>query len=540
MAQPFFALRRSLLPTLTIFGALALGTGTAGCGDVSDVESDDSALAVDTATAAADGSGRVSVKAGALTLTFNEGRLTKRGKDRVLIIPGNANRDIEDIHSSVPDDMFGQIEMRGPRSFDLVLTGDHEINTVLSGLQLLLQITTKTGTPVGYQARVTIGARAEDVTGAAGLRPLETIRPVSAGTTADALRYRIRLETTKTPSRIEVQGELLKRSARRFDVDYTYGAFAGQADKDKTSFAAVYGVSTEITWTGFSFVAAKVGLTTKVADDVWPLTCAATVSKCIAKVQAASSIDFGDCGDYRDVRRCLDADPPPPPSFTAAEKRINAEIAKETGVKVSVTVGDIHQEGARSIALALIGRGGTLNFALDKNATPFLGFASRPSFLDGFQVNRFQTQLPALGYKTAKIVSMGTIPGGAPQWQFALSDNGKLTAIALEATSATEFRVIPFVYDESTFRQVAGPLAVAEGIELAKNIGPYGELEVYLKALNKFSNDKGFELVSVADSPVGFDATKEVQLVTYSFLGDNAVYVTLDKKSGALRVATFN
>jgi len=83
-------------------------------------------------------------------------------------------------------------------------------------------------------------------------------------------------------------------------------------------------------------------------------------------------------------------------------------------------------------------------------------------------------------------------------------------------------------------------LAVERGIAMASQAGAYGELEVYLRAMVKLANASGLELVSAADSPVGFTPSTESQLGMYSVWGDNAVFVTMNRASGAVRVADFN
>lgn len=526
------------LPLLLIAGLLTACTGSPELGD--DAEQSDSELSADTSVADADASGRVSVRAGVLTLTFaGAGRFETRDGERTFVVTGTASRNLEQIRSFVPDDAFGQTTLTGPRTFEIALRGGHEINSILSGLPLGLSIVTQNGSPSKYEAAVSLGARlvAAD---APQLHLVPEVRPVFAGPEADPLRYRARLELTSTPTSVTVAGATVsRRSARRYDIDWTYGALAASFGGAPLKIAAKLPSGTSTLTANAALSVTRLGLTTKTLEQAWPVTCQSSVRSCISRQRAPS---LAECGSYRDVQQCKDADPPPTASIAQAEAKIRADVLAKTGVTWVPGVLSVRADGARSIALVALGRGGSAEFGLGPgDAVSLLGFVARPSFADTSVVQRFEPHFRQQhAMPTARIVATGKSSGPAPLWQFVIEQGGTRSTVALEATSATTSVLRPFAYDLEAFRGMAASLIVERGIAMAQQAGVYAELEVYLRAMTKLATAAGLELVSPADSPVGFDAAKEVQLAVYGLWGDNAVFATIVKATGALRVEDFN
>ena len=533
-------LRPSALLLLLLASALPACTASPATGD--DVDQSDSDLSGDLSSVAdADANGRVSVRAGVLTLTFDgAGRFETRGGERSLVLTGTSSRNLKEVRSFVPDDAFGQTTLTGPRTFEIALRGGHEINSILSGLPLGLAIVTQNGSPARYEAALTLGARlvGADVP---RLHVVPEVRPVSAGADADPLRYRSRLELTSTPESVTVAGATVsRRSAQRYDIDWTYDAFAGSfaapAPAPVTIVAKLAsGTSTLTATVALSVV--RLGLTTKTIEQTWPAVCQSRVRSCIAR-----GASLAECGSFREVQLCKNADPPPIAGIAQAEARIRADVLAKTGVAWAPGVLSIRADGARNIALTALGRGGSAEFAIGPGAAvSLLRFVARPSFADTSVVQRFEPQLHQdLGLPTARIVATGKNAGPAPLWQFVVDQGGARSTIALEATSANTSALRPFTYDVEAFRGMASALVVEHGISLVQQAGVYAELEVYLRAMTKLATASGLEPVAAGDSPVGFDAAKEVQLVVHSLWGDVAVYVTIVRATGAIRVADFN
>lgn len=503
-----------------------------------DAEQSDSDLSADTSVANADANGRVSVRAGVLTLGFSTaGRFETRNGERTLVIAGTSSRNLKDIRSFVPDDAFGSATLTGPRTFEVALRGGHEINSVLSGLPLGLAIVTQNGSPSKYEAAVTFGARLVS-TDVPRMHLVPELRPVSAGPEADPLRYRARLELTSTPESVTVaDATVTRRSAQRYDIDWTYPALAASFAPAPLKVSAKLSSGTSTLSADVSLSVARLGLTTKTIEQAWPASCQPSVRSCISR-----GTNVAECGSYRDVEQCKNSDPPPTASIAQAEAKIRADVLAKTGINWVPGVLTVRPDGARSIALVALGRGGSAEFAIGPgNAVSLLSFVARPSFADTSVVQRFEPHFRLQhAMPTARIVAAGKNSGPAPLWQFVVEQGNARSTFALEATSATTSVLRPYAYDVEAFRQMAGSLIVERAIGIAQEAGLYGELEVYLNAMTKLATSAGMVNVPAGESPVGFDPAKEVQVGVYRLFGDNAFFATIVKATGAIRVEDFN
>ncbi|MBX3187483.1 MAG: hypothetical protein KF819_10735 [Labilithrix sp.] len=516
-----------------LFGALAVAP--VGCAAPIEEEAAEAegAITADTTLVDADASGVARAQVNGITMTFDAAaRIDVANGRRVLVVPGRVSRNVDAMRSFVPDDAFGEVRMRGPRSFDLVLRGDHEINTVLSGLPLWLSIETSSGAIRRYEAAVHLGARLHGFAGPTSIR-IGDVRPVSAGNAGDALRYRLDVTTTKTYPTLTVAGAEPRRlSARKWLFDWTYGGVAPVLEQ--RSFA-VSASPSETTTSKVEIRVKKLGLTTKTAESQWTATCEASVRRCIAR-----AADLGECGSYRQVSTCQNEEPPPDPGTASIERKVAADILAKTGRRYAASVLTTRTEAGKTIALIALPRGGSAEWIVAPTVS-LSKLVSRPEFKDTWQVARFEGQLRSQhGMPGATIVAHGTPAGGAPRWHFVVDRAGARSTVALEATSATTSNVIPYVYDEAAFRGLAGHLVVDRALAVAAQAGPYAELEVYLSTSAMLAVANGMELVAPADSPVGFDPATEVQLAAYSVWGDLAFFVTVARATGATRVDSFN
>ncbi|CAN5495712.1 hypothetical protein BH09MYX1_BH09MYX1_18350 [soil metagenome] len=474
----------------------------------------------------------ISARATTFTLTFSTpARVETRSGGKVVILSGRSSRNIASMFSYVPDDAFGEVVLKSPRTFDVILREGHELNTMLSGMPLRLGIDTATGTPTHFEAALHFGATFGALAGDSHLRVSEVV-PVLVGADAETLVYRASITTTITPQSITVAGATTtKRSARKYDADFDYGAlFATASASTPVSFVAQY--ASPATTTAKPILGLRaLGLTVKTIDEAWPITCAAAVKSCIARITKASGTDFGECARARDVETCKNEEPPPPANVVAAEKRIEADIKAQTGVVYDTSVGTLTPDGSRSLALAFLPRGGSAVWALTQTTIALDHFESLPSFTDSSLIQRFETQLPNLGWIGAKIVAHGMTTGGQPIWQFVVDKNGTKSTLEVQATSATTSVLVPFAYDAQAFRELAGHLLLGHALAMAKNAGIYATLEVYLRVSELTATDETFILTNDVN---------EAHLTGSNVWGDNAITVTIDKTTGATTVTDQN
>src|SRR4051812_46861293 len=121
---------------------------TAGCAGLAD----DGAAAGETAD-------ELSSKSGALSVTINPLiTVTPVGEGFRYTLSGTTNRDLDGVMSFVPDDVFGEALLTGKRSFTVSLNDDNELNSVLSGLRLLVSFTVH-GSTTSYTAGLLFAPR---------------------------------------------------------------------------------------------------------------------------------------------------------------------------------------------------------------------------------------------------------------------------------------------------------------------------------------------------------------------------------------------
>ncbi len=79
---------------------------------------------------------------GGLTVTFKPVLVARvENNQKVWVMEGTASRDLSEAFSFVPDDGFGEARLTGARTFEVVLVDGSELNTILSGLKLLVKLT---------------------------------------------------------------------------------------------------------------------------------------------------------------------------------------------------------------------------------------------------------------------------------------------------------------------------------------------------------------------------------------------------------------
>ena len=277
--------------------------GFLGCG-VSDAVLDDAALQ-DEAVADGELSRDVHASGGGLSVTIAPTLESRAGR---WVLKGVASKDLSAAFSFVPDDGFGQATLTGPRSFEVSLDSMSELNTVLSGLRLLVNLT-----PAGATKAITVGIDlAPRFTSTTGSTRVVLLTPEVAPVFArGGLTYRTTVRTAVSVLTTVSNGAQFSARAApgEYSVDFTFDALRSGLDDGaagrKVQFVATATTGVLRTKTSALTAAVKtVQVTTADPYQVWPsATCTEPVRTCLAAT-AIGATDFGDCGTYRQVNRC--------------------------------------------------------------------------------------------------------------------------------------------------------------------------------------------------------------------------------------------
>lgn len=285
--------------------ALSL-VGLFGCG-VSDSYVDDSELDAE-ATVDAELTRDLKASAGGLTVSIRpvlEARLV--GNETRWFLRGSANQDLSAVFSFVPDDGFGEATLTGARTFEVSVDSMSELNTVLSGLRLLVNVT-----PVGATRALTVGLDvAPRFTGISGSTRLSLTPDVAPVFARGGLTYRGAVRTAVSNlTSVSHGAQFSARTAPgEYAVDFSFealrSALVDGAAGGRVQFVATQPPSTLRTKTALLVVTVKrVQMTTSDPYDIWPsVTCTDAVKTCLAATPIGAT-DFGDCGTYREVNRC--------------------------------------------------------------------------------------------------------------------------------------------------------------------------------------------------------------------------------------------
>lgn len=255
----------------------------------------------------------VSETLGPLKLTVqSRARFEERDGSSVLVIAGSANRNLENVFSFVPDDGFGQASLVTQRKFELVLAEGYEINTILSGLPILMSVQTSTGTPNSFVAQIQIAPSFGHFTGSTKIFVKAPIRPVFVKDQANNLRYRGDAKVTGGALGLVVStdngGDPSVRTidSDEFDFDWTFDAWRLAADPgdQPVRFVADRATGADLVKKAkIDVLVSGLAITTDDPYEVWHEDCDMDVWHCFHDAPA-DQVDFGECGSYREVKRC--------------------------------------------------------------------------------------------------------------------------------------------------------------------------------------------------------------------------------------------
>lgn len=265
---------------------------TLACGGAPPVEGD----AVDTAADLRSRAGNTSV------WMDSAGTAAREGDTWVVRLRGRTSRNLSGALSFVPDDAFAEARVVGPRSFELVVRAGHELNSLLSGLPLLVRLDTSDGGSL--TARVVLGLRWSSFRGSSAVRVDERVWPVAVRG-IDGPTYRTGVHATGNT--VIVQGAtaaIAQTGARDFTADLRYADVEQLLTaRTRVAFQARSGAAKSAVLEVFPAL-----LDTTLLDpyDAWPVTetCTPELYTCAND----TSSDLADCGPYRVVQRCLSAD----------------------------------------------------------------------------------------------------------------------------------------------------------------------------------------------------------------------------------------
>jgi hypothetical protein len=236
-----------------------------------------------------------------------------RAGKQVVRITGRASRNLASAFSFVPDDLYGATKIVGKRGFEVVLETTGEQNTLLSGSSILVDLVPSTAKKETYTARIAIEPRFARFTGSNKIFVQESIKPVYYRDGVRNLRYRGSASldgyTASFSAITDDEGDpvVSKVSSQRYQFDWTFDRLMLAVDppKDPVHFAAMVNGLNYTKDAGINIAVSSVGLTTADPYLVWPApACEAKVSACV-KGKPAGTLDYADCGSYRQVSTCV-------------------------------------------------------------------------------------------------------------------------------------------------------------------------------------------------------------------------------------------
>jgi hypothetical protein len=278
--------------------ALLLSLAAAGCaGSADDGATTDEAAA------------ELSSKTGALQVTIKPTlTVTPVGEGFRYTLSGTTNRDLDSIQSFVPDDVFGEALLTGKRSFTVSLNDDNELNSVLSGLRLLVSFGVH-GSTISYTAGLLFTPR---FAARSGTTRIGIDSAVDAIWYAGQLAYRGKLHLTVTPTTVnawtdqDLGPRIAAVSTRVYSDDWSYAGIKSGAVAGPVHFSIVDGAGKG--WfrdADVQLVINELALTTEDPYVHWPQpTCAPSVQRCLDRLPYGSA-DSAACGSYGQVRRCV-------------------------------------------------------------------------------------------------------------------------------------------------------------------------------------------------------------------------------------------
>lgn len=237
-------------------------------------------------------------------LTVRVDRLTRArtgAQGPEVVARGRTSRAFDHVFSWVPDDAFGTATQTGVTRFELDLDAGYELNSILSGLPLMVQLHTPTGRVRDYNAWVGLAPELLAPLAPPGVTVEPQVQPVYVRDPVNTLRYRATIAAPGAQS-LTVQAPSGAAPAVHGDgvwqLDWTYDALALAAGTTVTVDGAAFTLQPRV-------VVSELGLTTEDPYLLWSTACEPAVLACMT---AAPGTDLGGCGTWREVSRCASLD----------------------------------------------------------------------------------------------------------------------------------------------------------------------------------------------------------------------------------------
>jgi hypothetical protein len=255
----------------------------------------------------------VSVHAGTMKVTLEPTAAPMEdGGVRLWRIRGKTSRNITHVSSFVFDDPFGQASVTGKRTFEIVLSDAYELNSLLSGSPLFVNLLPQTGATQQYTARIDLAPAFARFSGSSVLWVHRDIRPVYVHDDLSSLRYRGVVDSSKALVELHAltgddsEPEVGAVTARKWELDWMFEGLSLAADPptDPVSIVGKTPSKTYAKVAGIDVAIARLGLSVHDAEATWPTpACDDAVWECL--VDHAGEADLAACGLYRQVTRCL-------------------------------------------------------------------------------------------------------------------------------------------------------------------------------------------------------------------------------------------
>lgn len=257
------------------------------------------------------GESSVSVIAGNLKLTMSPAWETVvRDGQPFIRITGSSSKNLDGVFSFVFDDAFGQANLLTKRKFEVLIPeSGSELNTILAGGGLYLQLQTSVGT-THYTAKLVTGPTLHDFSGTTALTVDRLVRPIYVADGVTNLRYRGSARTQALYDALAVttaanaNATVSKKEPKRFDFDWTFASVKATLDAPEVTFTLTKPGVTRTKTAELEAELRSVSLTTLDPYETWGnRECKDDVLACIQALPAGTT-DLGSCGVYYDVQIC--------------------------------------------------------------------------------------------------------------------------------------------------------------------------------------------------------------------------------------------
>jgi hypothetical protein len=245
----------------------------------------------------------VKLQVAGLTVWVRASLVWRGQAGRRWIMRGRTGGDLGAVHSFIQDDGFGRAAVVGPRSFEVELDA-HELNSLLSGLRLFVQVTPRAARTAPATLMVQLGATFTEVRGAKQVDVEPGLLAVNHG---GDLRYRGYARARGTITAASSDGEILNlvpAGQGRWAVDFSFERLEAEAaSRGRTRFV-VHAPERETARVDVVLGVAEAELFRGELEARYPLvSCLPAVQACLDGLPDGV-LDYAGCGSYRQVAAC--------------------------------------------------------------------------------------------------------------------------------------------------------------------------------------------------------------------------------------------